>query len=102
MQLKPGSRWKSAVCTAEAVVVRPAPGDHVLECGGTPMLAPGETAPDGAAPAADKAGGVAVGKRYFDAETLFEILCAKPGKGTFSLDGRVLELKEAKALPSSD
>lgn len=101
MQLKPGSRWKSAVCTAEAVIVRPAAGDMTLECGGVPMLAPGETT-EGATADESKMGGVATGKRYVDSETQLEVLCAKPGKGTFSLDGRVMELKEAKALPSSD
>src|SRR5437870_4779176 len=39
MNLKPGSRWKSAVCATEVVVVRPPSGDVSLECGRAPMLA---------------------------------------------------------------
>ena len=31
-----------------------------------------------------------------------EILCVKPGAGSLAVDGRLLELKTAKALPSSD
>ena len=34
----PGSRWKSAVCDTEAVVVRPASTGAVPECGGVAMI----------------------------------------------------------------
>ncbi len=102
MELKPGSRWKSAVCTAEAVVVRPpkTPGD--LQCGGHPMVPLAAEKPAGLTAAADMSGGVAVGKRYFDEESGMEVLASKPGTGSLALDGRPLQLREAKALPSSD
>ncbi|HET6970918.1 MAG TPA: hypothetical protein VFH92_07330 [Phenylobacterium sp.] len=102
MELKPGSRWKSAVCTTETVVVRPPSAPGVLECGGQPMLAHAAEKPEGLSPAAGLDGGATVGKRYADAETGLEVLCAKGGQGTLSLSGRPLELKEAKKLPASD
>lgn len=104
MIFKPGSRWKSAVCSAEVIVVRPTPQDVMLACGGLEMLAPDEPTPvattDGAV--TEGGAGVAVGKRYIDAETGLEVLGAKPGKGSLSVNGRAMQLKEAKALPSSD
>lgn len=102
MELKPGSRWKSAVCSAEIVVVRPAKGDVSLECGGAPMVALGSPVPEGLSLSADHAGGVGIGKRYVDADTGLEALGSKAGEGSLSLDGRPLTLKDAKPLPSSD
>lgn len=102
MVLKPGSRWKSAVCTAEAVVVRPPNEPHILECGGHPMIAADLERPAGLALSADHSQGVNVGKRYFDASTGLEVLGVKAGAGSFALDGRPLQIKEAKPLPSSD
>jgi len=102
MTLKPGSRWSSAVCNAEVVVVRPAKEPVVLECGGQPMLALGEAKPVGLTPAPDRADGVHVGKRYFDAETGIEVLGSKAGAGSLSVGGRLLARKDAKALPASD
>lgn len=100
--LKPGSRWKSAVCAAEVIVVRPPDGAVTLKCGGHAMLAPGETAPDGATLEADEGGNVSVGKRYVDPQTGLEVLGAKAGPGRLYADDRPLQLKEAKALPASD
>lgn len=102
MELKPGSRWKSAVCSAEAVVVRPAKGEGVLECGGHPMTGLNDAKPEGLTLAPEFSGGVTVGKRYFDEETGLEVLASKAGTGSLSLSGRPLKLREAKALPSSD
>ena len=102
MELKPGSRWKSAVCTAEVVIVRPPTASVQLECGGHPMIVFGADRPDGLTPAADRAEGVKMGKRYVDEETGLEALVSKAGDGSLSIDGRPLKLKEAKALPSSD
>jgi len=102
MDLKPGSRWKSAVCSAEAVVVRPPNAAVVLECGGHPMLPHGAERPEGLSPMAPFAGGAAVGKRYHDEATGLEVLCSKSGDGALSADGRVLQIKEAKKLPASD
>ncbi len=47
-------------------------------------------------------GGTLLGKRYSDEASGVEILCVKPGAGSLGIDGRLLELKTAKALPSSD
>jgi hypothetical protein len=102
MELKPGSRWRSAVCNAEAVVVRPAKGDVSLECGGHPMTPLTAPKPEGLTLSADHSGGVSVGKRYFDEETGLEVLASKPGTGSLAVSGRPLQLREAKALPSSD
>ncbi len=102
MDLKPGSRWKSAVCAAEVVLVRPPKAPVTLECGGQAMLAYSETKPDGLAPAEGFKEGVAAGKRYFDEASGLEVLGSKAGDGSLAVDGRLLERKEAKALPASD
>lgn len=102
MDLKPGSRWRSAVCDAEVVVVRPPSAPATLECGGQPMIPHGTERPAGLVPAPDRSSGSQLGKRYLDAESGLEALCAKPGAGSLSLDGRPLSMKEAKKLPSSD
>jgi hypothetical protein len=102
MDLKPGSRWKSAVCATEVVVVRPPSAAGALECGGQPMIAHADTPPAGLTPAAEFSGGSLVGKRYADADTGLEVLCAKPGTGSLSLSGRLLVVRDAKKLPSSD
>lgn len=102
MDLKPGSRWKSAVCTAEVVVVRPPSVPVTLECGGAVMLAPAAERPAGGAIDPAHAGASLMGKRYIDADTGLEALCAKPGEGSLSVDGRPLTVRDAKKLPSSD
>ena len=102
MQLKPGSRWKSAVCTVEVVIVRPPKSPVSLECGGHPMVAISAEKPAGLALSADHSGGVHMGKRYFDDEVGIEVLASKPGQGSLSINGKPLPVKEAKALPSSD
>jgi hypothetical protein len=102
MELKPGSRWKSAVCDAEVVVVRPPSGAGALECGGHAMVPHASERPSGAILAPDRAGGSLLGKRYTDPETGLEALCSKAGTGALSFSGQVLVVKDAKKLPSSD
>jgi hypothetical protein len=102
MELKPGSRWKSAVCDTEVVVVRPASGAVTLECGGHPMSPHAGERPQGLSLSPDHAGGSQLGKRYVDADSGLEALCAKAGAGSISVDGRPIVLKDAKKLPSSD
>ena len=94
---------KSAVCATEVMVVA-APGDQDIEirCGGAPMLAPGDAATAGASLDAGAAQGTALGKRYVSAAGDLELLCVKPGKGSLTVGGAPLSLKEAKQLPSSD
>ena len=43
-----------------------------------------------------------MGKRYVNADDSIEILCTKAGDGVAAIAGEPMELKEAKALPSSD
>lgn len=102
MELKPGSRWKSAVCSGEMVVVRPPSVAGTLACGGHPVLAHGSDAGAEQAIADGHDGGLLMGKRYVDAESGIEVLGSKPGKGALSFDGRLLEIKDAKPLPASD
>ena len=102
MDIKPGSRWKSAVCDAQMVVVRPPKTAGELQCGGVAVLPQTDTAAPTGEVHPDYAGGVLIGKRYTDAESGIEVLGAKAGKGSLAFDGRVLNLKEAKPLPASD
>ena len=102
MELKPGSRWKSAVCSGEVVIVRPPKSPVRLECGGHVMLPMAADRPEGLSLSPDHAAGVLLGKRYFDADLVIEVLASKPGEGSLSIDGKALPVKEAKALPSSD
>ena len=102
MKLKAGSRVKSAVCTTEVMVIAAPDADLDVRCGGSPMLAIGETVPPGGSPAADASGGTQIGKRYVGLENKLELLCTKPGKGSLAVGATPLALKEAKPLPSSD
>lgn len=100
MELKAGSRLRSAVCETEIVVVKAPAGEVDVRCGGAPMLPVSEEAPGGTAEAGLD-GGTLLGKRYTDGDEL-ELLCSKPGAGTLSLGAEPLEVKGAKPLPSSD
>lgn len=102
MKLTPGSRWKSAVCDAEVVAVRAPAGEVVLACGGVPMIPSKDARPDIPQLQAAQENAALLGKRYADEASGLELLCNKSGKGALSLDGRPLNLKEAKKLPSSD
>ena len=102
MKLKPGSRWKSAVDTVEIVVVRAPATDVELACGGHTMIPLGEEPAQGLEIDPRFATGTAVGKRYADSLTGLEILGSKGGQGAVSVDGRLAELRQAKALPASD
>jgi hypothetical protein len=101
MELKAGVQLKSAVSTTEVVVVR-APKEQVtLTCGGVPMVGPDQDPAGGEIQAGDD-GSSLLGKRYVDDTSDIEVLCTKPGDGTLAVEGRALELKSAKPLPSSD
>ena len=102
MDLKPGSRWKSAVCDTEVVVVRSTSAPATLECGGQPMIAHGAAKPAGATPDPAHAAGTQPGKRFADEASGLEVLCTKGGAGSLSIDGRAIAAKEAKKLPASD
>jgi predicted ATP-dependent Lon-type protease len=98
----PGSRWKSAVCDTEAVVVKPAGSGAVPECGGIAMIPVAVAKPADAAVVAGFDGGTLIGKRYADPESGLELLATKAGKGSLGVEGRIAPIKDAKPLPSSD
>ena len=101
MELKPGTRLRSQVCSAEVIVVK-APGGAVdLCCGGAPMVAVDASADAGPIDDAHRSGTL-LGKRYADEAAGLEILCTKAGDGSLSLGATPLPVKEAKPLPSSD
>lgn len=102
MDLKPGSRWKSAVCDGEFVVVRPPKSPVSLEAGGHAVIPHAEARAGDLVLSDAHAAGVLAGKRYADAETGMEILCSKAGQGSLSVDGRAIGATESKKLPSSD
>ena len=96
--MKPGTKLKSTVCDTEVMVIRG--GDGTIECGGAPMadakpVAHGEINPE-------FAHGTKIGKRYVDEAGSVELLCVKAGRGSLSLGGAALLVKDAKPLPSSD
>jgi hypothetical protein len=97
MELKPGSRWKSAVSAVEVVVVRPPSTAGELACGGVAMALHGTAGADTAPPGETQAG-----KRYHDGPSGLEALCSKGGAGELAFDGRPMTLKDAKKLPASD
>jgi hypothetical protein len=100
--LKPGSRWRSAVCDAEVAVIRAPRAAMTLLCGGHPMLAVNAERPTGVQPVPDHAHGALLGKRYEDEASGLEVLCTKAGGGSLTVDGVPLTIKAAKRLPSSD
>jgi len=102
MELRPGGRAKSAVCDTEIVVVKPGGAGLVISCGGHPMVEFGAEKPSGLELAEGHANATAVGKRYLDEASGAEVLCAKGGAGSLSINGRPLTAKETKALPASD
>jgi hypothetical protein len=101
VQVKAGTRLKSAVDETQVVVVRAPAGEVELTCGGAPMVAldaevsGGELDPS-------QAEGTLLGKRYAEEEVGIELLCTKAGQGSLWLNGAPMVLKVAKALPSSD
>jgi hypothetical protein len=102
MELKAGSRWRSAVCDTEVVIVRAPSGAPTLECGGAPMVPHDAERPAGGTVDAAHSGGTQMGKRFADPDSGIEVLATKGGEGSLSLDGAPLALKDAKPLPSSD
>lgn len=101
MELKPGTRLRSAVGDTEVVVIRAPTGSTAITIGGVPPVGPNEDVV-GTAILPGSEGSVLLGKRYVNADQTLELLCSKPGDGALAVDGVQLELKEAKPLPSSD
>lgn len=102
MQLKPGTRLKSCVCTTEVIVVRAAEGENVdLRCGAHPMLHIDQPE-SGQTLDTAHSDGTLLGKRYLSADESVEVLCTKAGDGSLSIGSEPLARKDAKPLPSSD
>ncbi|PHR11812.1 MAG: hypothetical protein COA41_19945 [Sphingopyxis sp.] len=100
--MKAGMRFKSAVCSAEGVVVRAAEGEGELTCGGTAVTLADQQPVDATPLTVAQDGGALLAKRYVDTDSGLEVLCSKAGFGLFAFAGRQLTLKQAKALPASD
>jgi hypothetical protein len=102
LQLKPGTKLRSVVCSTEVIVVR-APADPVdLRCGGRALVTDSGPAAPEAEPEPGFDGGTLLGKRYTDDDKSFELLCTKAGSGSLSLGDIPLQLSGAKPLPASD
>jgi hypothetical protein len=101
MELKPGTRLRSQVCSTEVIVVKAPDGDVDLACGGATMI-PFDAAAGAGALDEAHGGGTLLGKRYADETTGIEVLCTKAGQGALSLGSTPLPVKDAKPLPSSD
>lgn len=99
---KAGSRLKSVVCETQVMALRVPAKELDLRCGGAEMLAMDATPPAGVALDATFSVGALTGKRYVDAAETMEFLCTKGGAGGLSIGSTPLEIKQAKALPSSD
>jgi hypothetical protein len=102
LELKPGTKLRSVVCSTEVIVVR-APSEAVdLRCGGRALVIDAAPAPSDAEPESGFDEGTLLGKRYTDEAKSFELLCTKAGRGSLSLGDVVLQLSGAKPLPASD
>ena len=101
IQLKAGTRLRSATDACEVVVVK-APAESVdLRCGGHPFQAlDAQVEVQSIEAGFDQ--GTQLGKRYSDEELGLELLCTKAGEGSISVGEAVLEVKGAKPLPASD
>lgn len=98
--LKPGTRYRSQVCTTEVIIVRPA--DVELRCGGHPVVELGVDPDTSLTLGPDASTGSLVGKRYTDASGTLEVLVTKAGAGGLADGDTLLTVKDAKPLPSSD
>jgi len=96
--MKAGTKLKSAVCNTEVMVIKAK--DVVVACGGQPMVEAAPVEKDTVDP--KFAEGTKIGKRYVNTDGTIELLCVKAGDGSLSIDGVMLQTKDAKPLPSSD
>jgi hypothetical protein len=102
VQVKPGARFRSAVCGVEVIVVKAPAGELDLRCGGEPMEPADAPRPEGSEPAAEGEAVTLVGKRYTDEAGQIELLVTKSGPSALSIGDTPLEVKGAKPLPASD
>ena len=102
--LKAGDRFACPECPTEVIVTRAADADVALTCAAVTLVYNGDPRPASGHAGGGAAGGepAQLGKRYVDEQTGLEMLCTKAGTGALGCDGRVLTLRSAKPLPSSD
>lgn len=101
MELRPGQRLRSSVCTTEVVVIKATSGDVDLRCGGQVMVpVPGEEPSPGLV--LTDTSGTLLGKRYEHEASGLELLCTKAGAGGLSVGDVAIAVRASKALPSSD
>ena len=101
-QIKPGSRFRSQVCDLEVIVIKAPSAEVDLRAGGFEMLPAGTDRPEGLTAKEGFDAGTQLGKRYTDEAGDLELLCTKAGSSSLSVGEVVLEIKDAKPLPSSD
>jgi hypothetical protein len=102
MELKVGSKLRSAVGDTSVIIVR-APGTPVdLRCGGHPMILATDEPEAGLTVDPQFSSGTQLGKRYAEEDLGLEVLCTKAGEGALSIGDQKLEIKAAKPLPASD
>lgn len=101
VQYKAGAKLGSTTCDGQILVLRVPSVPIDLRIGGAPV-APAAAAGEKVAIDPALAGGIQTGKRYTDEAETMEFLCTRAGAGSISVDGAVLGIKAAKALPSSD
>lgn len=102
MQLRPGMRLRSQVCSTEVIVVRTPAADIDLCCGGKSMVELGSPVDASDEPVSGMDGGSKLGKRYAMSDATLEVLVTKPGAGTLAAGDQILMQKTPKPLPTSD
>lgn len=102
MQLNPGLRLRSQVCSTEVIIIRGS-ADVELTCGGEPLVGATAAIEPGSAPAPGLDAGTELGKRYtIEGNDSLELLCTRAGSGSLCVGDTPLVQKGAKPLPSSD
>jgi hypothetical protein len=102
IEAKAGTRFRSAVCDVEVIVIKAPAGAVDLRCGGHPLVAMDAGRSNGASAEPGLDSGTQLGKRYTNEDGSLELLCTKAGSSSLSIGDVPLQLKEAKPLPSSD
>jgi hypothetical protein len=98
-----GDRLRNLAIATEVIVIHAPDSEVDIVCGGWPL---GVDGTEGGRSTDDSDSSdneqVLLGKRYTDEPSDLELLCTKSGPGPLLCDGRRLDLKAAKPLPSSD
>lgn len=102
MRFTVGARFRSSVDDTQVVVIRAPAAPVIVTCGGHPLVPIEVEPPPGLTITPGHDGGTVLGKRYADADSGLELLCAKAGAAALFIDNRPLPMKSAKSLPASD